>query len=365
MHRVEGGIVPDMALRFSGWARLVTAAVALGVYGFPTLARSSTAPVSNRVALLPVDFRGDLPDTRKADLVAEIRNGLGSRGLVVLGPDRVRSEGGVSSCEDDACVKKVAKALEVQYVVRSTIAFEDKNYELTLEVFDANATSKGRSVESCELCGAAEANELLAEQALRLQQKLALVPQEPAHVRFQGSPDGAVIIVDGVSMGRAPLKLDLDPGTHRVEVAQSGYLSQVTEVTTVAGLTEQIDFTLEVDKTAAVGNTELRASRMRLAGGTLLGVAAVFGITAATFIAIDGQQYTADCDDRDMGGDCPQRYNTLSHGIAFAVLGGASLVSGAVLLGLGRQGGRKTRWQTDLGWRVDPTHVSIRWGGRF
>ena len=55
-----------------------------------------------------------------------------------------------------------------------------------------------------------------------------------APVTVLTEPTGATVLVDGVARGVAPAKLELDAGTHRIELRQAGFKAWVTDVQVVA-----------------------------------------------------------------------------------------------------------------------------------
>lgn len=56
-----------------------------------------------------------------------------------------------------------------------------------------------------------------------------------APVTVLTEPAGAAVSVDGTQRGTTPAKLELDAGTHRIELRQSGYKQWVTDLQVVAG----------------------------------------------------------------------------------------------------------------------------------
>lgn len=64
-------------------------------------------------------------------------------------------------------------------------------------------------------------------------------------IRFECEPSDAMVIVDGVTRGRAgdfsgPRFLTLEPGTHRIELRKNGYATYRTEVFVAAEVLETI-----------------------------------------------------------------------------------------------------------------------------
>ncbi len=55
-----------------------------------------------------------------------------------------------------------------------------------------------------------------------------------APVTVLTEPTGATVLVDGTARGATPAKLELDAGTHRIELRQAGFKHWVTDVQVVA-----------------------------------------------------------------------------------------------------------------------------------
>ena len=66
-------------------------------------------------------------------------------------------------------------------------------------------------------------------------------------IRVTCMVEGAVILVDGRSVGRTPrdLPLYLDPGRHRISMEREGYLPRVKMITIAAGKRKTLDFLLD------------------------------------------------------------------------------------------------------------------------
>jgi hypothetical protein len=76
-----------------------------------------------------------------------------------------------------------------------------------------------------------------------LEEMLAQAQAKVGTVKVTGAPAGADVLVDGVVVGKAPLKgaLFLEPGAHRVVGQREGYVEGAREVAAVAGKEGGID----------------------------------------------------------------------------------------------------------------------------
>ena len=87
------------------------------------------------------------------------------------------------------------------------------------------------------------AGELAPADLKPVAEMLAQARAKVGAVKVTGAPDGAEVALDGVFVGKAPLKgeLFLDPGPHRVVAQRVGYVDGTGEVTGVAGQAGGVD----------------------------------------------------------------------------------------------------------------------------
>ena len=76
-----------------------------------------------------------------------------------------------------------------------------------------------------------------------VEEMLAQARAKVGAVKVSGAPDGAEVMVDGVVVGKAPLKGEvfLDPGPHRLGGQREGYVEGKGEVTAEAGKAAEVD----------------------------------------------------------------------------------------------------------------------------
>lgn len=168
-----------------------------------------------------------------------------------------------------------------------------------------------------------------------VEEMLAQARAKVGAVKVTGAPAGAEVAVDGVVVGKAPLKgmLFLDPGAHRVEGQREGYVDGAGEVKAEAGREAGVDLGMvKVPEVKGVGPVvEVVAppaaavgadKRIVIAGVTVAAVAAAaglgFGIGLGAGAGVDGQ------------GKCLDTCTHLQN-LTFWSLLGAAAVGGATL----------------------------------
>ena len=100
------------------------------------------------------------------------------------------------------------------------------------------------------------ANTLTPVDQKPMDEMLAQARAKVGAVKVSGAPDGAEVMVDGVVVGKAPLKgeLFLEPGKHRVGGRREGYVDGEGSVVAVAGNEAGVDLGMvKVPEAKAVG----------------------------------------------------------------------------------------------------------------
>ena len=67
----------------------------------------------------------------------------------------------------------------------------------------------------------------------------------PASLQVASRPGGAEVIVDGKSVGRTPLSMEMSPGSHEVRLSLPGFKSWTTTVDVKPGITVRVSGSLE------------------------------------------------------------------------------------------------------------------------
>ena len=182
--------------------------------------------------------------------------------------------------------------------------------------------------ETCEVCGVAEVVELVHRQSAALGERLAKLAPMPGRVDLSSSPSGATIAVDDATVGRTPLKVELDAGPHRLRATLAGHSPMVHDIVTVGGVVEGWSFDFRPLPTPR------REKRMRTAGWALLGIGSAAVVPGIVFLALDERPYRARCSgaDVDGDGDCRKIYDGVIHGAVLTAVGLALVATGIALV---------------------------------
>ena len=107
------------------------------------------------------------------------------------------------------------------------------------------------------LLNAAKAPKGVAREAKR---RLRALQRKLGWVKVTCMVEGAVILVDGVSVGYTPrdLPLYVTPGSHRITLQREGYTPRVKKITIAAGKRKDLDFLLDpLEKPGSPGTSAL------------------------------------------------------------------------------------------------------------
>lgn len=313
-----------------------------------------------RAGVLPLSAEGQLPPNGSEELTKGVQDGLGASGATVLTPGEVEQAFGANpaTCADDACLIDVANKAGATHLVRPSVGIQGSDYVLTVEVLDG-ASGKVLHSESstCELCGLAEAVEMISSLAGALQPHI-VVEGEVGSLAISSDPSGAIVTVDGEVRGETPLQLELEVGEHQVIVSKDGYFDRENLIKIDAGEDEALGLIL--DPSGPKG-------RDRAPGGVwgkirpvlpwaAIGVGGASLVSGIALIAVDEKpvEFTR-CDGNDVDhlGNCRFRHNTIVGGVVMTIIGVGGLAAGVTLLVLDR---RKGKPADDRRVRLRPTH---------
>ncbi|MFO0631251.1 MAG: PEGA domain-containing protein [Nannocystaceae bacterium] len=276
-----------------------------------------------KVVHAPLESTAPIEPQVRAELEQAVDEGLRRAGITAVtlaDPD---------GCTTAACLGALARRGDAGWTLRVELRAADRNFELALALHEAGAGALARSsTATCELCGTAELAQRLADAVATLAAKLTEAPPAPAHLRITSDPTAASVRVDGREHGRTPLRLELAPGRHRVELSKPGYLGTARMIEAIAGVDGNLTLSLA------------RARRRLLAaGGAVLGVGVVATATGAALWAVDERPYRGRCsgDDVDFAGRCRFRLDTAAAGIALTSIGVAALVAGIAMMAADRR----------------------------
>ncbi len=290
-------------------------------------------------AVLSPSVEGEMSEADRAIIVEKLLSGLARGAFHVVPPDEVAAKLGRSaSCTDAACIKKVARATGVSHVVAATVSVADRVYRVSLSLYDGKTGDRlARTEEGCEICGIADAGELVATAAATLRTKLEALARGPARLSIASEPKGATVSIDGEVVGTTPLDRELVPGKHIVRLTAEGYVSVEREITLVEGVAENLRITLE--------KVPSRLPKRPWGYASLaIGIAALG--TGVFFTALHDRPYKigGNCKggDVDARGNCRYLWDTKWYGMA-GVLAGAALVTLGIAVLLNTAGAKKRR----------------------
>lgn len=210
---------------------------------------ASAAPdaAGRKVATLPLDVQGELPDSDRDDMTKALLSGLERGAFEVISPDQVvAASPGAAGCADAGCAKQVASATGSQYVVRSRVTVQDRDYQIVVELLDGETgQSIAQTEDGCEICGVADVSPMFTTGAATLGTKIDALATGPSIFTLTSEPVGALVTLDGEIIGATPLERPMVPGKHVLRVSADGYIAIEREVTFVEGVSEELNITLE------------------------------------------------------------------------------------------------------------------------
>jgi hypothetical protein len=304
--------------------------VCLWMMGLPVVAAEPAAP---RAAIIPLSIEGELSDADRATLTEQLVNGLQRGNFEIVTPDAVQAEkADAVECDKPKCFEQIADATDATHVVRAKVIVRDRDYDVQIELFDGKTgTSLAKTSEGCEICGIADAADLVGSGAATLRTKLDALAKGPSMLTLTSAPEGAEVRVDGEIVGVTPLERPVVPGKRVLRVSKEGFIAVEREVTFVEGVSEQLSF--ELDKVPS-----RLPSRPWGWVSLSLGVASVG--TAIAFAVLGGKDppvaYEVGGSCRGMNvdadGDCRRVWNTEWHVLGFGLAGAALTTLGIAIL---------------------------------
>ncbi len=313
------------------------------------LAHAGEPSARARVVVLPPAVEGDLPAARQQELADALRGGLRRGEFDVLDAPAD------TTCRTPDCAGEVARAVGADYAVTMTVGVERRDYAIALDLVDASSgRSTAHSEQRCEVCGIAEAREIVDDQATRLRTRLDALSVEAPTVAFESTPSGAIVRLDGKVVGETPFERPVEPGQHRAEASKDGYVAETREFEAVAGVGSTIRFELDPVPRS------VRYRKLRGFGWSALGIGAASVVTGIVLVAIDGKPNTVSCtgENVDPRGNCKFLYATLEPGIAVTAIG-VALVATGIGIGVATRDRPARRARLDVG----PRGLAI--SGRF
>lgn len=354
---------------FSRWLAL-TLGFCLGIAGLPGGVPIASAwalepadeTVSLEAAILPLEVSGELSEADRASLTSELVDGLQRGNFAVIAPEQVsQASPDAAGCDDADCMKAIAAATGSTHVVQARVAVEDRDYQVSVELFDGKSgQSLARSQEGCEICGIADAGELMATAAATLRTKLDALASGPSTLEVTSEPAEAEVRIDGELVGVTPLQRSVVPGKRVLRISKEGYITLEREVTFVEGVQESVSFELEKVPSRLPS---------RPWGWVSLGLGLASVGAAVGFAAIRDQPYelgdACKGDNVDAEGNCRRLWNTEYHVLGFALAGAALTTLGvAILLQSAKRNKRdkkpREKKKASARFGVGPGNVTVR-----
>lgn len=309
------------------------------------------APTS-RLAILSLSLTGSDDAGLAARLLTHLKQGLARGAFAVVDPAEVERHA-PGGCSEKPCLAALHKQSKADFVLRSTVTVDDRDYQVRLELLAAaDGTVLASSEERCDLCGLAEVGALMEAQGALLRRSLEDLVTGPPRVAISSTPAGALVLVDDKLVGLTPTEQTLLEGNHTVELRLDGYVTDKRRVDLVRGVRERLDVPLV---------REPKLARTRAVGWASLLVGIPVAAAGIGLLVIDGRPYKRRCGegDIDLAGNCRFLFDTdWGGGIALAA-GAAMITAGIMLLLRTRDRPQSRRPRAFLG----PTGVTLV--GRF
>lgn len=324
-------------MTWNGMVGTFLAAVLQGAAPTATLA-------AKPVIIAPVLVQGDLNDAVGERLEASLREAVRRSNIEVveISDDLGRRAKG---CADAPCRADLTATGKADFLLIPEITLDDKDYQMRLTLYAASGGEVARLEETCNLCGLAEALDLMTDLGARMSRKVDLAARA-ASVEIRSQPLGAKVVIEGELVGTTPLELPLAPGTHQLHIEHAGYIDLWRTVEVVAGETSELDVELQRIPPKTRDRSKLFAG---LGGASL--IAGIGGLAGGAVMLGLEEQPTLGCSggDLDVDGNCRWRYATREAGIGF-VVGGAVLLGTGIALLVGRK-----KFKSSAAARMRPT----------
>ncbi len=292
-----------------------------------------------KAAILPLTVTGELSEADQQALTDELVEGLQRGNFGVIVPTDVAAVSpDAAECADAKCYTRIASATSATHVVWAQIEVEDRDYNVVVQLIDgATGSVMASSQEGCEICGIADAGNLVASAAATLRTKLDALAKGPSTLTVVSDPVDAVVTIDGDLVGTTPLDRPVIPGKHVIRVTKEGFIAIEREVTLVEGVQESISFELE--------KVPSRLPKRPWGWASLgVGIVGLGGGLALTFIHDQDFKAGGGCSgqEKDTDGNCKFLWDTKWYGISAAVAGAALTTLGVAIL-LNTAGNRPKR----------------------
>lgn len=307
----------------------------------PTVAAAEKPAAS----VLPLQTAGAVPAPVQKRFDQKLREAVKAHATVAeVGAAEKSAEG---RCADSACLKKVATAGKVRFVVSGQVSNADDIYKVSLTLYDDAHEKVVDAAQECELCAAEEVDRSIVAAVETFKAAFASAPPVVAaktpptsELVVTTDPTGADVELDGKVVGKTPYKAQVPRGKHAVKVTLAGHVTEQRDVEVGDRATTQ-DFLLQVVAAPAVAATPgdapvpastpapVAAPAEHRTAGIILTVLGAVGLGVGGFLINMDGQITCENGSRKT---CPDVYTTKWFGAAAMTAGGLAVGAGATLL---------------------------------
>jgi len=289
----------------------------------PSTGPAELAAADSRLAVLAIAVTGTADESTGPRLLGHLKKGLERGAFTIVDPAEVERHA-PDGCSEQRCLTALRTQASASFALRAKIAVNDRDYVVHLDLLDTRTGDVlATSEERCDLCGSAEAGNLVATQSALLRRALEDIIQGPSRLVVDSQPAGALVLVDNQLIGTTPVDQPVLEGEHVVRVMLDGYVSDERKVKLQRGVRERLDLQLRRSP---------RLARTRSVGWATLFTGVPVVAAGVGLLILDGREKRCDAGDRDILGNCPYVYNTDLGGAAALAAGTALITIGAMLL---------------------------------
>ena len=294
-----------------------------------------------KVAVLLLLHDSAVSDTQATQVREAVRSTLASRGQAAKPSaevDRLLGSTDIS-CTTGDCMGRTAGTLGVDRLVGGRLeraaGASGGNWTLALWLYDARKKETAAvHTARCEGCSTV----LLVGTAIQASRVLlAQVDQNRgSRIAVRSRPRGALVTIDDVPRGVTDLAFGVTPGKHTVVLTLDGYEATTHTVEVKPGAEAVVDVHL-APATAGPADKGGGALSPRVFKWVALGAAVATLGAGIALMVMDGQET---CDKAHDHYVCPERYETLTPGVALVATGAALGGAAGLLFYLdGKKGG--------------------------
>jgi hypothetical protein len=312
--------------------------------------RFSFVPPLALVTLTPgvlVVMRMDPPTlepTLAPQLNSAMQTAIGQQNMAMIPPEAeaelVGKSPELASClHQSSCLERLGEQAKAQFVLYLDVQSESAPagrpgsqggvFRFTAKLIDVDVgTVSIQATQSCADCQLKRAVSQLAETVQELLKQAAARPRGVLAVDSQ--PPGAVVQLDGHTLGRTPYRRDAFVGRHELTLTLAGH-AEHTETVVIAD-NETVAQSVALTPVAAPPSAAARARR--IAKWSLLGAGVISTVIGATLIGLNRSD---SCQPGSLAGSSCAGFDGRSSGVPLLLLGVGALGGAGVLFYLDHQ----------------------------